>query len=128
MPATLPINVKVTVEGVDYNFGIAPTGSLLAEIPGYVIAADTDPHHYTSLQFLAASVVALVAKCDRALTVKSNSSGSPGDTLTLEAGTAFVFGPGIGENPFADADVTSLYFTQEDGSLPATLTMFLLLS
>jgi hypothetical protein len=50
--------------------------------------------------------------CDKAATVKTNSSSSPQETITIAAGGVFQWATGQGiANPFAD-DVTAIYVSK----------------
>lgn len=53
------------------------------------------------------------------LTIKTNSSGSPSDTVTLTSGQTVIYAASpvsIGTNPFPTADVTELYLSSTAGT------------
>lgn len=51
-----------------------------------------------------------------ACTIKTNSTGSPDDTVALAAGEIRIFGPSTGTNPFPTANVTALYLSTSTDS------------
>ena len=62
---------------------------------------------------------------DRDLTVKTNSSGTPDDTIALKANKPLIWTPNCGfSNPFS-ADLTALFLTNASGT-DATLQVRLL--
>jgi hypothetical protein len=64
-----------------------------------------------AINFLAASLRSLFILSDKDLTLKTNSSGSPGNTLTLTANKPLVWYQGCGlANPLT-VDVTKLFLT-----------------
>lgn len=63
-----------------------------------------------TLAFTLAKVKSLWFYSDKAVTLKTNSSGSPVDTIVLAAGIPLVWNANLGANPFS-ADVTSLFVT-----------------
>lgn len=65
----------------------------------------------------------LSISCDQALTIKTNSSGSPADTITLLAGQNLIWShatDGDAKNPL-QTDVTGLFLTNASGTLVANL-------
>jgi len=64
-----------------------------------------------SVAFLLAKLKVIIMVSSTAMTVKTNSSGAPQETIALAAGVPFVYVPGAGlDSPFA-GDVTALYLT-----------------
>jgi hypothetical protein len=64
-----------------------------------------------AINFLGASLRSLFILSDKDLTLKTNSSGSPGNTLTLTANKPLVWYQGCGlANPIT-VDVTKLFLT-----------------
>jgi hypothetical protein len=62
--------------------------------------------------------VTLAIFASGAMTLKSNSSGSPDDTITLAAGQLLVWTSDSGmTNPFSNGDVTKIYVTSTAGGL-----------
>lgn len=53
------------------------------------------------------------------LTIKTNSTSAPGDTVTMATGDVSLWSStaGIGTDPFATADVTKLYLTSTAGTV-----------
>jgi len=52
------------------------------------------------------------------LTIKTNSTSAPGDTVTMTAGQVWLWSStaGVGTDPFPTADVTKLYLTTTAGT------------
>src|SRR5690242_1094873 len=71
-----------------------------------------------NLAFTKANMKSLCLWCDRALTIKTNSTGSPQDTISLTANQAIVWShahDGDSACPFSD-DVTTIYVTLAAGA------------
>lgn len=69
-----------------------------------------------------ADIQAIVLSTTGDLVIKTNSTGSPGDTVTMTAGQILMWCPSasgiqaIGTDPFPTADVTKLFFTTTAGT------------
>jgi len=106
-----------------YNDGISNIGGLESVSNDTVISFDGSiaaptTNGLISLAFTQANLKSLCLFCDRALTIKTNSSGSPQETITLVAGQALVWSLAhdlIATCPFSD-DVTALYVTLASGA------------
>lgn len=74
-------------------------------------ANQTNLHKIFALPVSALKLLYIV--CDQNVTIKTNSSGSPADTINLLAGVPLVWQYGVYHaNPFAsNTDVTSVYLT-----------------
>ena len=110
--ASPPIDVTVTT-----------TGQNSVEINDSVPASTTNKQY--TFAFTKTKLQSIVMYCTGVnLTLKTNSSGTPQDTITLTAGTPFVWliNSGI-TDPFA-GDVTALFVTNADGSTAAPLKIF----
>jgi hypothetical protein len=77
-----------------------------------IIASQTNYEIDTSWKY--STIKSCLLYCDTALTIKTNSSGSPTDTITLAAGVQKIYtndgAVGTGTN-FFTADVTKIYVT-----------------
>jgi hypothetical protein len=62
--------------------------------------------------FTLSTVRSILLTCDQAITIKTNSSGSPQETITLTAGQAIVWQTGatLGAGPFA-ASITKFFLS-----------------
>jgi hypothetical protein len=73
-------------------------------------------HQLTPLTLATADMKGLIISSDRAVTLKTNSSGSPAQTFTIEAGIPlFWFENAPWSNPFT-TNVTAFYFTNASGA------------
>lgn len=66
------------------------------------------------------TITGLMLKSDQAVTLKTNSTGSPAATISLAAGVPKFFAPGnpyFGTNPFGSTDVTIIYIVNASGSV-----------
>jgi len=101
------------------------TGDQLIEIE-VTLDASTSPQEIETL-FKKDNVVACSLHCTRATTLKTNDSGTPDDTIALVANTMRPYYDGNGTNPFATADVETLYAVQAANTATAVLTVRILL-
>lgn len=80
-----------------------------------VVAGASDVEADISFPFAGVKACCLVS--DKDVTVKTNSSSTPGDTITLTANKPLIWYDGArGVNPFT-ADVTKLFFSNAGGSI-----------
>jgi hypothetical protein len=80
------------------------------------VPATTDNEAVT-IAWIAANVKALLLYSDTALTIKTNSSGTPVNTVTLAAGQIIVWGNDHPEpNPIA-ANVTELFLSNDQANI-----------
>lgn len=77
--------------------------------------------------FPYAKVVSFALLCDQIVTFKTNSSGSPDNTLTLVAGDVYVWNTDSQSTFKITADVTKLYVTNASAAV-ANLSMQVLSS
>lgn len=76
----------------------------------FSLAANTT-NQQVNLAFTKADLQSIFISSDQDITIKTNSSGSPQDTLTITAGNPFEWDATSGiANPFAGS-VTTAYFT-----------------
>lgn len=97
-----------------------------------VAASATNAEH--DIAFAHAAVLGAVISSTGPLTIKTNDSTSPGDTLTLATNQAIMYGTGtggsgslVGTNPFS-ADVTKIYVTNPSTTLAIVLKIRVLLN
>jgi hypothetical protein len=64
-------------------------------------------------------VTSLVIYSDKALTLKTNNSGAPTDTIVLKAGIPYVWNSDSYDTCKITADVTVLYVTNASGAAAA---------
>jgi hypothetical protein len=88
---------------------ISVDGDAEVSLVDQAVAVATDT--LVNVAFPYATIKAVILLCDVALTIKTNSSGAPSQTISLAAGvpTAWITG-GAGANPFS-VDVTKIYLT-----------------
>jgi hypothetical protein len=102
-------------ETVDMRQTLSGSGGLVVEesIP------DSTTDQLVSLAFILAELLAFYMVSDKALTIETNSSSAPQETISLAAGVPFVYVPGAGlASPFG-GNVTALYATNASGSAAA---------
>ena len=98
-----------SVKTVTTNF----TGQALEGWDGVVAAGATNAP--IDADWVNANVQSLMIWSDQAVTVKTNSSSSPAQTITLLANQMIEYGVGIGlTNPFT-TDVTALFVSNAGG-------------
>ena len=72
-----------------------------------------------ALAFVKTRLKSIIISSDETLTLKTNSSGSPDDTITITADTPYVWHATMGiTNPFA-GDVTTTYWSNAGASAAA---------
>jgi hypothetical protein len=112
MASTVRVTSSVAVGSTSHSATISHT------VENLQIFEETVPDASTNVQFLlaidisAAKVVSLLA--DQNLTVKTNSSGSPQETITLVAGRPKVWN--TGDTAMFAGDVNSIFVTNASGS------------
>ena len=99
------------------SYAVTKTADGQASYSGSVVTATTNQE--VSMAFTTTNVVAIYLYSSTDLTVKSNSSGSPDDTITLDGGVPLVWIKDSGITcPFAGSSgaITKLYITNASGS------------
>src|SRR5437660_12486493 len=103
---------------VSYSTGVGSLGFAQTFSAGAEVNIDEDiPANQTDLlvNFAAtrANIQSFIIVADQAMTVKTNSSGSPGQTFTLVANAPQIWCStlGVARNTFFAADITKLYVT-----------------
>lgn len=85
------------------------------------IATSTTNQHIAGWSVVALNMKSLSISCDVACTVKTNSSGSPDDTITLIAGQNLIWShatDGDAKNPIQHDVTTGIYVTNPSSTLP----------
>lgn len=99
---------------------ISVTGGDEDDFSFTVAAATTNDSHPLALAVATMGGVCLIS--DVPVTIKTNSTSAPGNTITLAAGVPLAWMTGAaGANPFT-VDVTALYITNA-GTAPAHVQM-----
>jgi hypothetical protein len=121
MSNTIQISYSTLVNGVPVSSSVqTASGSSLLQITETIANAGTNIAVACSIDEDALAGFFLSSNYD--VTVKTNSSGSPQETIALKAGVPVVWTSGsVGSKPISD-DVTALYITNASGS-SATVTL-----
>lgn len=93
---------------------VSTTGSLGLEIDEDVAASTTD--QLLTIAIDVSEIESLIIFTDGALTVETNSSSAPAQTLTFAADKPLVWASGMPSSCPLTTDVTALYFTNAGGS------------
>jgi len=121
-------SVTLTIQAVDGGNSLSDSTTLggsaddALEKLEVTVADTTDTEITISIDFSA--LIFFMAVADQAMTLESNDTSTPDNTVTLAANVPVVWYTGCDHlNPFADADVTSLFAYQTSGS-SATLKIW----
>ncbi|MCC7334440.1 MAG: hypothetical protein IT422_05070 [Pirellulaceae bacterium] len=85
------------------------SGDLQAAVDQVIPASTTNQEITLGIDVSELTMIAISS--DVALTIKTNDSGSPDDTLNIAAGVAYVWGTGDYNTLLLTADVTSIFVT-----------------
>lgn len=112
------VSVAMSVAGLRLSQDIALTAENFTRTEFTV--ADGQTAFRANLAIDISQLKAIIIHSDKAVTLKTNSSGSPDDTIVLQANVPLVWytGPTIDAadgNPF-DADVTDFYIANSSGA------------
>ena len=100
---------------VTINDQVNKSGSTATESSFTVAGSTTDQQQ--AIDFVKANLQLIYIKSDQDLTLETNSSSAPADTITITAGIPYVWVAGSGiTNPFA-GNVTTTYWTNAGASL-----------
>lgn len=92
---------------LDQSVTISDEGGVQMEVS---ISADTNKE--IALAFVNSRLKAIMILCAKDVTIKTNSSSSPDNTIALTANKPLLWFTGCGlANPFVAADVTKIYVT-----------------
>lgn len=81
-----------------------------------VAVADGQTAFHTVLAIDVSQLKSLFIKSDQDITIKTNSSGSPTDTIDVVANIPLMWTPDCGFDCPLSADVTGLYIANDSGS------------
>lgn len=105
-----------SIAGVTSTYQGDAEGGFDGTVPGTTTNMEVD------VSFQHDDIVALCLYSTKALTIKTNSSSAPDDTITLAAGVPLIWSTGDrGTNPFTDP-VTKLFLTNA-GAAEATVKL-----
>jgi hypothetical protein len=89
----------------------------------YNVAANTTNQEQV-IALVRADIKLLVIVCSVAMTIKTNSTSSPGNTITVPANTPYIWASADGMIPDPlSADITALYLTNA-GSVAGTCSLW----
>jgi hypothetical protein len=100
-----PVGADVTLTG---NIGITDDFTINTGVS----------NQQQNIAFIKANLQLIIVLADQNLTLKTNSSGSPQETISLLANKSYLWFVGNGNglaNPFA-GDVTTMYFSNASGT------------
>ena len=124
MSITMTLTTKMEGVGTAVSESVAKTGTGSTDIREAIADSTSDG----LLAFVAdvSEMEGLFILSDQDLTIKTNSSGAPQETIELLAGVPLMWHSDLADaaNPFSD-DITALYVTNASGST-ANLTIALL--
>jgi hypothetical protein len=93
-----------------------------------VIAPNTT-NHEVDLVFTHASMTSICIYATGAVTIKSNSSSAPDNTVTMTDGQQIIWNSNeAGTNPFVTADVTKIFITNASSTVTSTVKIRILLN
>lgn len=81
--------------------------------------APSTTNHEIDIEFLHTAVWSVVLFASAALTIKTNSSTTPGDTINLAANQALIWAHDHTEDAPFSADVTKLFITNSSSTVTA---------
>ena len=122
--ATLNIVESATTPLASRSRSQALTANRIQDIDltGASAIPDSTTNQLLNVAWVRAQLAGIYIVSDQVVTIKSNSSGSPDDTLVLAANVPVHWYPArYHTKPFATADVTKLYVTNASGQ-PANIT------
>ncbi len=115
-----------TDEGTTSSVVTSRTGDSELGIEDNVAASTTNKHY--ALAVTKTQILMMCIFASKALTIKTNSSTTPQETITLTAGQQIVADITGGDTCPFSADVTGFYVTNADSSNASNLKMRFLLS
>jgi len=118
MAKTMRITTSVSGNGITASSGYQEeTADELIAIDQVIPASTADLA--SDLDLIVAKIKMLYLKCDKDITIETNSTSSPGDTLTLQAGEA------ITDKSLLTVNITQ-WFLNNPGLTQAVLTGYIL--
>lgn len=111
--------VATTLNRSGEVFSSSKTYEADAEIVLDATVAASTTHEQYAISFDKDRLISVVITSDKDVTIKTNNSSTPGNTIEVTAGSAIVFNEDSpsGQNPFGAADVTTLFITNANTSL-----------
>lgn len=121
MARTVTVRTEVTENGtVVANHSVSYSGSLVPLVDGEVIAGSATTQIMATCDVSAVKVFVVVATV--AATMKTNSSGSPDDSIVLVANQPYTWHTTAYDAFQLETDVATFYFTVA-GATPGTVTI-----
>ncbi len=114
MSVTETITESFTLGGPTVTKSNTLTGSRRQELDETIAIASNNPVPFACVE---ANIKALVISCDQDVTVKTNDSGSPHDTIPIKSGKPYVWYTGCPHTLLITADVTELFITNASASI-----------
>jgi len=111
---SIPYSITVTVDGITSQFGGTLSADSYPQIRD-VIAISTTNKEYDTLVDVSGLQGWFLLAVGGNLTLKTNSSGSPDNTITLVDGKAQFWITGTGPDNSLDTDITKWYVTNASG-------------
>ncbi len=114
MAFTHSITRRVVTSGQSLETTTTLTADGQQSVSVDVLDAETDK--LVEFDVLIADLKSIFIRCTQDMTVKTNSAGTPDDTLTLLKGQAYVWHVGSYFTNLITVDVSKLYVTNASGS------------
>lgn len=108
------VGKSVTTNGITVSSSLSYTGVTSVGVSD-TVAITTN--FEVDIAFLVAKVVSIAMLSDQVLTIKTNSTGSPGDTITTVANDAYIWNTDSQNTLKFTADVTKLYITNASSAV-----------
>lgn len=105
---THTLNLSLLTNGGSVSQAISVTADAEVTLVDHAVTIGTDVLVNVAFPYALIKSVILLSTVN--LTIETNSSSSPADTIILTAGIPNIFVTGYGTNPFS-ADVTKIYRT-----------------
>lgn len=115
----------VTAEGTITSVTSSYVGDAEVGLDDTVAATTTNKEF--DLAVTKANILSMVLTCDKAVTVKTNSSSTPQETITLAAGQAIVWASDHTESAPFSSNITKFFVTNA-GSAAARFRFFALVN
>lgn len=124
MPSTLTVTKTVSFLGGEQTFSANVSGDSEVVLDKHPIAADSADLLVDIVDIAIAKVQGIFIGCDQDITVKTNSSGAPDETIVLKAGVPFEWLTGKSAHPnLFGTNLTALYVTSDTAGVAAELTL-----
>lgn len=118
--------LTITLSGGAVNLSARQTVSGDSEQAYDIPLTASQENAEVDMDFIAANLKSIYILSDQNLTVKTNDSSSPDDTITVAANTPFAWNTvQAADNPFT-ADVSKVYLTNESSTSAARVQIEIL--